>query len=321
MNSTLQDSSLQPGAFAPDGAQPAEAVDLLPLYPKPAPSNEADYNELDDNPRYQVFRLNSRFLRNERLVRVYLPEAYLHDSERRFPVLYLHDGQNLFDPRTAYLRGHTWRAHSTADRLTREGRTRPVILVGLDNTGIRRMSEYTPTRDPMRGGGEGELYGKLLVEELRPALASRFRVEDGPENTGLGGSSLGGLISLALGLEHPDVFGRLAVMSPSLWWNNRSVFEWLAQRAPLKTSKIRPRFAPPPPEYPHPRLWLDIGTHEGLRHVRDADMLHRRLIDRGWRDGIDLRYLKVPGGLHNEDAWANRFDQMLTFLFPPQKES
>jgi len=316
LDSILQDTSLEKGAFAPDGGKPAEAVDLIPLYPKPGPSNESDGNELDDDPRYQVFRLNSRFLRNERLVRVYLPEAYLQEPDRSFPVLYLHDGQNLFDPRTAYLRGHTWRAQSTADRTTREGRTRPMILVGLDNTGMRRMAEYTPTRDPIRGGGEGELYGKLLVEELRPALAAKFRVLDGPENTGLGGSSLGGLISLALGLEYPSVFGQLAVMSPSLWWNNRSVFEWLAQRAPLKTSRIRPRFAPPPREFPHPRLWLDMGTHEGLRHVRDADMLHRRLLDRGWRDGVDLRYLKVPGGLHNEDAWAARFDQMLSFLFP-----
>lgn len=312
----MQESSLQAGAHAPDGSYPEEAPNLLPLSPKPGVSDALDRHELDDNPRYQIFQLNSSILDNERLVRVYLPEAYLLEPERRFPVFYLHDAQNLFDPRTAYLRGHTWRAHITADRLTREGRMRPTILIGLDNAGIRRMSEYTPTRDPMRGGGEGDLYGRLLVEELMPRLAARFRVLDGPANTGLGGSSLGGLISLALGLEYPQVFGRLAVMSPSLWWNNRSVFEWLARRVPSRTSRIRPRFAPPLPEFPHPRIWLDIGTHEGMRHVRDADMLHRRLLDRGWRDGVEVRYLKVPGGLHNEDAWAARFDQMLEFLFP-----
>jgi enterochelin esterase-like enzyme len=320
LNSTLQELNFQAGADAPRSDHPAELAALQPIYPTAAAKDTpAAPGELDDNPRYQTFLLHSRFLPNPetRCVRVYLPEAYAADPSRHFPVFYLHDGQNLFDPRTSYLPGRTWRAHTTADRLTREGRIQPLILVGIDNTGVRRMAEYTPTRDPMRGGGEGELYGRLLVEELLPLITQRFRLLDGAANTGLGGSSLGGLISLALGLEYPQVFGRLAVLSPSIWWNNRSVLEWLSRRVPSRASRIRPRFAPEPPDFPHPRIWLDMGTAEGLRHLRDADTLHRRLLERGWRDNIDLHYLRVPGGLHDEDAWAARFDRVLEFLFPP----
>ncbi len=262
--------------------------------------------DLDDNPRYLVLRdFGSRFLPDERNILVYLPEAYLTEPTRRFPVFYLHDGQNLFDPRTSYVPGRTWRANSTADALTSAGRIEPVILVGIDNTGVRRMAEYTPTRDPRRGGGEGYQYGKLLVQELKPLIDRTFRTLADPANTALGGSSLGGLITLALGLHYPEVFGKLAVMSPSVWWDNRSILNILGHG-------LRGHAGPKP----NLRIWLDMGTAEGLRHLRDADLLHRRLTVRGWRDGKDLSYLRVPGGFHDESAWAFRFDEVLQFLFP-----
>ena len=266
---------------------------------KPVPG--APPHALDNNPRYRILpRFHSRFLPDDRDVTVYLPEAYRNEPSRRFPVFYLHDGQNLFDTRTSYIPGHTWRAHLIADRLTAAGLMEPVILVGISNTGGSRMAEYTPTCDERRGGGEGAEYGHLLVEDLKPLIDRRFRTLPGPENTGLGGSSLGGLISLYLGLEYPQVFSKLAVMSPSVWWDRRSILRLVGH------SRQRP----------HLRIWLDIGTAEGLRHVRDADLLHRRLHVRGWRDGKDMQYLRVTGGFHSEDAWAARFDQVLRFLFP-----
>ncbi len=258
-------------------------------------------NGLDDNPRYRFLpNFHSRFLADDRAISIYLPEAYRTQPRRRFPVFYLHDGQNLFDGRTSYVVNRTWHAGETADALTRDGLIEPVILVGIANTGVRRMAEYTPTRDHRLGGGEGGRYGRLLTEELKPFIDRRVRTLTDPANTGLGGSSLGGLITLALGLHYPSTFGKLAVMSPSVWWDNRSLLTLVSEAKPKPALKI----------------WLDMGTGEGLRHLRDTDLLHRRLVLRGWKDGADLQYLRVPGAVHDEDAWAARFDQVLRFLFP-----
>lgn len=263
-------------------------------------------SKLDGNPRYLRLKdFRSRWLPSRRDIIVYLPQAYQNEPERQFPVFYLHDGQNLFDGRTSYATDHTWRATETADALTAAGTMEPVILVGVANTGLKRITEYTPTCDARLGGGAGDRYGRLLVEELKPLIDQTFRTLSGREHTGMGGSSLGGLISLALGLKYPEVFGRLAVMSPSVWWNQRSILNIVSEFRP---SDSRPR----------PRIWLDMGTAEGLRHLRDTDLLHRRLRLRGWKDGVDLQYLRVEGAQHNEDAWAARFDEVLTFLFPPR---
>ncbi|AEU37085.1 esterase [Granulicella mallensis MP5ACTX8] len=260
--------------------------------------------DLDSNPRYRVLRgFHSRFLPDDRDISIYLPEAYRTEPRRRFPVFYLHDGQNLFDGRTSYAANRTWRAHTTADWLTRQGLIEPVILVGIANTGARRIAEYTPTRDARLGGGEGTLYGRLLVEDLKPLIDRRFRTLPDAANTALGGSSLGGLITLVLGMKYPEVFGKLAVLSPSVWWDNRSLLALMNPSQPKQ----------------HLRIWLDMGMSEGLRHLRDTDLLHRRLVLRGWQDGIDLKYLRVPGGVHDEEAWAARFDQVLKFLFPAVK--
>jgi predicted alpha/beta superfamily hydrolase len=273
----------------------------------PAPTSITPLPQGDDPiPRLERFSLHSVFLPEpeHRQVSVYLPEAYFAEPTRRFPVFYLHDGQNLIDPRTSFIPGRTWRVSSTTDRMTAEECIEPIILVGVANTGVRRMPEYTPTRDFRLGGGDGPLYARLLIEELKPCIDRTFRTLAGPADTALGGSSLGGLISLFLGLTHPDCFGKLAVLSPSIWWNHRAIL-------PL-VSKLKEKLPL--------RIWLDIGTGEGMRHVRDAELLHRLLLQKGWRDEAgpdqDLKLLIVPGAVHDEDAWAARFDQVLAFLFP-----
>ena len=245
-----------------------------------------------DIPRLECYSLHSAVLPEPeaRQISVYLPEAYFTDPMRCFPVFYLHDGQNLLDPRTSYIPGRTWRASSTADRTTAEGRTESLILVGIANTGLRRMPEYTPTRDFRLGGGDGPLYGRLLTQELKPFIDRTYRTLPGPANTGLGGSSLGGLISLFLGFKYPRIFGRIAALSPSIWWDHRSILEIIT------TLKPQPR----------PRIWLDIGTGEGTRHVRDTELLNRLLCQQGWRDDQDLRLLIVEDAVHDEDAWAAR---------------
>lgn len=267
----------------------------------PAPQGEPPHPRLRIHPQF-----HSRFLADDRDVTVYLPPGYDEQPGRHFPVLYLHDGQNLFDPRTSFVPGRTWQVAETADATIGAGEVEPLIIVGVANTGDRRLAEYTPTHDWKMGGGEASKYGQLLVEDLLPFIAARYRVRHGAENTGLGGSSLGGLVTLYLGLKYPRIFGKLAVLSPSVWWNHKAIVGYVSETAPRLAH--------------HPRTWLDVGEEEGKRTVTDADLLARRLQANGWRMGIDLDYERIPGGTHDEAAWAQRVRPMLRFLFPRQSE-
>lgn len=249
-------------------------------------------------------QFHSRFLPDDRDVTVYLPPGYEEETGRHYPVMVMHDGQNLFDPRTSFIPGRTWRIAETADEVIGDGEVEPLIIVGVANTGDRRLAEYTPTCDWKMGGGEAAKYGELLTKELLPFLYSRYRIPFGPQHTGLGGSSLGGLVTLYLGLKYPEIFGRLAVHSPSVWWNHKSIIGFVNETAPALVYR--------------PRIWLDVGDSEGRRTLADADLLERRLLAHGWRDGADLDYERVPGGTHDEAAWALRVGPMLRFLFPAE---
>lgn len=263
----------------------------------------------DDSTPHERLKLHrhfrSNFLPDARNLIVYLPPHYGSEPGRHFSVLYLHDGQNLFDPQTSFIPGRTWEAMQTADAAIEAGLVEPLIIVGIYNTGDHRIAEYTPTRDWKMGGGQAPLYGKLLVEELLPFIAKQYRTLTGAEHTGLGGSSLGGLVSLYLGLEYPDVFGKLAVLSPSVWWNHRSILNYLQAKAPFKAGAS-----------PRPRIWLDVGDAEGARTVDDANQLHAQLLRKGWQEHIDLCYQVAAGGKHDETSWAGRVGPLLQFLFP-----
>lgn len=268
----------------------------------------SDSAEAEALERLDRYNFHSRALPDPdvRTVLVYVPPQYRTEPERRFPVLYLHDAQNLIDPSTAYIPGETWHVHTTADRLAAAGEIEPTILVGIANAGLRRIEEYTPGRDGrLNGGGEGRTYGRLLMDELKPLVDESYRTCTGPQDTGLGGSSLGGLISLFLALERPDVFGKVAAMSPSIWWDQCSILTHVGRAVP------RPRL----------RVWIDSGSAEGPHQVRDTDMLVRQMLRQGWRMGVDLEYYVADGAEHNERAWAARFDRVLRFLFPPKHEN
>lgn len=247
-------------------------------------------------------RFHSRFLPDDRDVTVYLPPGYDEDSDLSYPVLYMQDGQNLFHAENSFVTGRSWRLGESADAAIRAGEVEPLVIVGIANAGERRVAEYTPTRDWKMGGGEADKYGRLLVEELLPFIAAQYKVKPGAAYTGLGGSSMGALAALYLGLKYEDAFGRLAVLSPSVWWNHRVILSLVGEAAP----RLRAR----------PRIWLDIGDAEGKRAVGDADLLERRLRAKGWRPGIDLSYEHILGGTHDEGAWAERVRPMLRFLFP-----
>lgn len=244
---------------------------------------------------------HSRFLHHDRHVLVYLPPDYEDRHHRKFPVLYLNDGQNLFDGATSYVKGEDWGVDETAEILIEAGEVEPLIIVGIYNTGEHRVDDYTPSPDArFNRGGNADKYGRFLVEELKPFIDSNYRTRSGPADTGLGGSSLGGLVSLHLGLEYPNVFGKLMVMSPSVWWDRNAILTQVRQLA-VK---------------PSTRIWLDIGTREGARTAKSVRILRDALRSRGWRLGSDLEYLEARGAVHNELAWRDRVAPALKFLFP-----
>ena len=263
------------------------------------------------HPRLRLHRgFPSHYLPDRRDLIVYLPSGYDQHPERSYPVLYMQDGQNLFDPRTSFIPGRTWQVREHADAAIEAGEIEPLIIVGIYNTGDRRLAEYTPDHDPARdwpfGSGEAPQYGLTLTREIMPWIATQYRVRAGRESTGLGGSSLGALVSLYLGLRYATCFGKLAVLSPSVWWNRKSILGYLNERAP----EIWDR----------PRLWLDVGDHEGQRTLHDVEHLNRRLKANHWLPGETLHFEKVHGGTHDEASWSRRVRPMLKFLFPQKHD-
>jgi predicted alpha/beta superfamily hydrolase len=248
-------------------------------------------------------RFHSAFLPDDRDVLVWLPPGYDDDAPSRYPVLYMHDGQNLFDPNTAFQQGEHWRVGETATELIKTGRIAPLIVVGIDNTGTTRIQEYTPTADARLGGGLADDYGRLIVEELKPLIDSTYRTLPDAANTGLGGSSLGGLVTLHLGYKHPQVFNRLAVLSPSVWWDRRAILRTVRSTRPKPPLKV----------------WVDMGTAEGRRGLDDARLLKAALVGAGFVEDQDLHYAEYEGATHIEAAWASRVAPMLEWLFTPQR--
>ncbi|HEV3408792.1 MAG TPA: alpha/beta hydrolase-fold protein [Chthoniobacterales bacterium] len=248
----------------------------------------------------------SRVLGNRRDVLVYLPPGYRRSRTRRFPVMYLHDGQNVFDAATAF-GGNEWGADETAQRLVNQKLIEPVIIVAVANTGENRIHEYTPTRGRLQDGkrkrsrGLLRQYGSFLINELKPFIDARYRTLTEADYTGLGGSSLGGLATIVLGLWFPNVFRRLAVMSPSIWWDNCVLLDMIEEL----DEELKPPL----------KIWLDTGTNEpGWERAR---VLRDGLVEKGWRLYDDLHYFEDEGAGHTEAAWGHRIDAALRFLYPP----
>jgi len=247
----------------------------------------------------------SRFLPQRRTVSVWVPPGYGREPDRRYPVFYMHDGQNLFDAHTAFA-GNPWLADEVADREVRAGRVPPFIIVGVANT-PDRLDEYGPRRcGYKRTRDHSREYGRFLVEEVKPFIDATYRTRPGRESTGVGGSSMGGLISLHLCKWYPNTFGKCAALSPSLWWD-REYF--------LRNVTVSPGWMD------RCRVWLDVGERESPSPLGSAATMRRtrrlaRLFARhGMREGEHFRYTEVPNAFHNEASWGERFDRVLRFLF------
>lgn len=249
---------------------------------------------------------DSAILGNSRQLIIYLPPGYDADASRRYPVLYMQDGQNLFDGRTSFVPGQHWHLNETADNLFREGAIEPLIIVGIYNAGEHRIKEYTPTADPnFKVGGQANLYGKMLIEELKPYIDGAYRTKPGREHTGIGGSSLGGLLSLYLGLvRHRDVFGRVIAMSPSLWWDRC----WLLRKREMLGHGQQAK------------VWIDAGTSEGASTECNAEALRNALVERGFTAEKEVKFMRAEGARHCEQDWAHRVHHGLRFTFAAPSE-
>ncbi len=255
----------------------------------------------------RLHELQSRIFRNTRMLRVWVPPGYgaPENQSRHYPVFYLNDGQNLFDPATAYI-GVDWQADEAADRLIRDGKIPPLIIVGIDNAQKDRPKEYLPYRSfhPPVMRPQGKRYPEFLLNEVMPFVYQHYRIARGPENTGLGGSSLGAIISLFAVMDRPGIFGRLLLESPSLFISNRQL---------LKVSRAFRRW----PE----RVFIAVGTREAGNEERDRQTVEdvRQLEHILRRTGLKedcLRVMIDEGANHSERDWAKRFPEALGFLFP-----
>ncbi|HSK79201.1 MAG TPA: alpha/beta hydrolase-fold protein [Thermoanaerobaculia bacterium] len=244
----------------------------------------------------------SKFLA-PREVQVWLPPGYDKEPERRYPVLYMHDGQNVFDSSQM---GMEWQVDETAGRLVEAGAIEPLIVVAVASTEARTdeyrpyVHEYEEDGRKFKEGGKTGLYARLLLEELKPFIDRTYRTLTDASHTGVGGASYGGLVSLWLGLHYPDVFGKLIVSSASARWGDGAILREISALPGKKGLKI----------------WEDVGTNEGEDLLLGAREIRDALAAKGWKEGVDLQYLEQKGGTHSETAWASRVEGMLRFLFP-----
>ncbi len=273
-------------------------------------ANWADGAPPRDTTTGDVRRLEVPGFCGGRDVWVWLPAGYDADPQRRFPVLYMLDGQNVFNAATSF--AGEWEADESAARLVAAGEVEPLIIVAVANGGGLRSLEYTPWPLAGFGGptGGGAQHLQAIIDVLMPAVDAAFRTQAGPVHTGLCGSSFGGLMALYAAWARPDVFGRLAALSPSLEW---------AGHAPLQMVASRP--------HPDVRLYTDMGSREeGNLHdddgngvddlVDDLRELRAALLTGGFTEGRDLRVVEDEGARHNEAFWARRLPGALAFLFP-----
>lgn len=223
---------------------------------------------------------------------VLVPVSHGRNGDR-YPVLYMHDGQNLFDPATSY--AGAWRVGRALESLRKDGIE--AIVVGVPNAGDRRISEYSPFPDARVGGGDGEAYINWLADTVKPLIDGAFDTRRGPENTCIAGSSMGGLISLYGLFRRPDIFGTAGALSPALWFARRAIFPWLETVGTVSG-----------------RVYLDAGTAEGPLLMADVARFRDQLIGLGFRLGENLRCLMEKGGHHDEASWGRRLPGALNFM-------
>lgn len=236
-------------------------------------------------------KFHSAILSNERNVFVWLPPSYSGHSVKKYPVLYMHDGQNLIDPVTSFM-GIDWQVDETITRLIKAGRLKEIIVVGIDNT-KDRLEEYSDSE-------KGNNYIKFLIEELKPFIDSNYRTLTDSKNSAVMGSSMGGLISFLIGWTHPDVFSMAGCLSSSFYYDNDKIFETIKN-------------------YDRPPKGLKIYIDHGEDGLTRGQKMFALLTNLGFIIGTNIDYYYARKAEHNEAAWAERLERPLLFFFENQQ--
>lgn len=234
-------------------------------------------------------------LLRSRRIWAYLPPDYA-TTEKRYPVFYLHDGQNLFDASTSFV--GEWGIDEILDNLHQAGHP-GVIVVGIDNGGDKRPNEYNPFDNEKYGKGEGDSYISFIITSLKPFIDKQLRTLTDKDNTGIGGSSLGGLISFYAWLKYPEIFGKAGVFSPSFW-----IAPQLEKEIQLNTT------------HHSDKLFLIAGDDEDPSMVPDMEHIYSLLSDQGMPER-HMKKVVVEGAQHCEAYWHDEFAGVFIWLFSP----
>lgn len=255
----------------------------------------------------------SAILKNRRALNICLPPSYRNEPDRYYPVLYMQDGQNIFSGETSYS-GSGWEIHRVAEDLASKGGIPELIIVGIAHKNQHRLSEYAHWDGEFQGKpvrGRGLLYEAFLINEVKPYIEEHLRVQKGPENTGIMGSSMGGLVSFMIAIRNPEIFGKAGVLSPSFWWGgkgssytNKKITKNIKA---IKNSKKAKNQLPL-------RLWLDMGKAEG-EFSKGFDEVLKAIGSHSAFDKNNMAVWKVPEAIHSEVDWMHRVHCPLLHLF------
>ncbi|MCX6113541.1 MAG: alpha/beta hydrolase-fold protein [Proteobacteria bacterium] len=236
-------------------------------------------------------------LSTKRRIWIYLPPDY-EGSQKRYPVLYMHDGQNLFEDRTSY--AGSWHIGSTLDELFKNKKIDGVIIVAVDNAGKNRMCEYNPWEEI---GGKGTLYADFIVNTLKPYIDNSFRTKPQREFTGVMGSSMGAYISAYIALKNQNIFSKIGLLSPAFWLYKDQLGLFFEQVLIIKPIKI----------------YLSVGTKEGeeeraKQYLEETQFVYNFLLNKTG-DKNNIRLDIIQGGIHSESEWSEVFREAFTWLF------
>ncbi len=238
-----------------------------------------------------TFTIYAPQLHTTKKIWLYLPKNYAN-SNKKYPVIYMHDGQNLFDAKTSYV--GEWQIDETLDSLNAQ-----VIIVGIEHGGEKRMEELTPYKNEKFGGGNADNYLEFIVKTLKPFIDKNYRTKTKSNNTCIFGSSLGGLVSFYAALKYPEVFGKVGAFSPSFWFNRKEIFDLMEQ---TKNFKIK--------------IYFLCGDNEGDDDmVRDLNKMEFAINTKRCSCKMLNQKIIVKGGQHNEKLWREGFEKAYLWLF------